>query len=88
MGVVSPTTFDMEPNILLKKWIAKADIANAEAARRCDYDRSNFHRILAGTAKPTIELADAIEKMTGGVVPMSAWVGFEPRSDTPRQDAA
>lgn len=68
----------MAPNILLKTWIAKAEIANAEAARRVGYDRSNFHRILAGNAKPTIELAHAIEAMTAGEVPMSAWVGFEP----------
>ena len=75
----------MAPNILLKTWIAKAEIANAEAARRVGYDRSNFHRILAGSAKPTMELAHAIEAMTGGAVPMAAWVGFEP---APSQDAA
>lgn len=68
----------MAPNLLLKQWITKAEIANAEAARRVGYDRSNFHRIIAGTAKPTMELAHAIEAMTGGEVPMSAWIGFEP----------
>jgi plasmid maintenance system antidote protein VapI len=76
----------MAPNILLKNWIAKADIANAEAARRVGYDRSNFHRILSGTAKPTMELAHSIETMTGGAVPMSAWIGFEP--DTQSSAAA
>lgn len=78
----------MAPNILLKKWIAKAGIADAEAARRCEYDRSNFHRILAGTAKPTIELAAAIDKMTDGSVPMSAWIGFEPVRVTTTDKAA
>jgi hypothetical protein len=72
----------MAPNILLKNWIAKAGIANAEAARRCDYDRSNFHRIIAGAAKPTMELAHAIDEMTEGKVPMSAWIGFEPAAAT------
>lgn len=78
----------MAPNILLKEWIAKAEIANAEAARRVGYDRSNFHRILAGTAKPTMELAHAIDTMTQGEVPMSAWVGFEPAPTEPSERAA
>lgn len=67
----------MAPNLLLKAWIAKAEIANAEAARRVGYDRGNFHRILMGVAKPTIDLAHAIDQMTNGEVPMAAWVGFE-----------
>lgn len=70
----------MAPNEQLKKWIADQEIANAEAARRIGYDRSNFHRILAGTAKPTMELAHAIDTMTDGKVPLSAWVGFVPTS--------
>lgn len=68
----------MAPNLMLKAWIAKAAIANAEAARRVGYDRGNFHRILIGAAKPTVDLAHAIDRMTGGEVPMAAWVGFEP----------
>lgn len=68
----------MAPNLRLKKWIEAANIRNAEAARRVGYDRSNFHRIIAGTAKPTMELAAAIDKMTDGAVPMTAWIGFEP----------
>lgn len=75
----------MAPNEQLKKWIVDQEIANAEAARRIGYDRSNFHRILDGTAKPTMELAHSIETMTGGVVPMSAWIGFKP---TPAASAA
>jgi hypothetical protein len=39
----------MAPNDKLKAWIALEEISNAEAARRVDYDRSNFHRILEGT---------------------------------------
>lgn len=76
----------MAPNIKLQRWIAKAEIANAEAARRCNYDRSNFHRVLAGSAKPSLELAGAIDRMTGGAVPVSDWIGFEPASS--QQDAA
>lgn len=68
----------MAPNELLKKWIAGEEISNAEAARRAGYDRSNFHRIIDGSAKPSIELAHRIDTMTGGKVPMASWVGFEP----------
>lgn len=68
----------MAPNEQLKKWIAATEISNAEAARRAGYDRSNFHRILEGQAKPTIELAHRIEAMTDGSVPITAWIGFEP----------
>lgn len=77
----------MAPNVLLKDWIEKAGISNAEAARRVDYDRSNFHRILTGDAKPTMELAHAISVMTDDAVPLSAWIGFEPKAQ-PHQAAA
>lgn len=72
----------MAPNEQLKQWIAAQEISNAEAARRADYDRSNFHRILEGNACPTLELAHRIEVMTEGAVPLSAWVGFEPAKST------
>lgn len=78
----------MAPNEQLKQWIAAQAITGAEAARRVDYDRSNFHRILEGHAKPTIELAHRIETATGGTVPMSAWIGFEPSRPTESRDAA
>jgi hypothetical protein len=78
----------MAPNEALKAWVATACITNAEAARRACYDRSNFHRILAGEAKPSIELAHRIDEMTGGAVPMAAWVGFEPAKITDEAEAA
>lgn len=69
----------MAPNEKLKAWIAREEISNAEAARRAGYDRSNFHRILAGNAKPSLELAHQIDAMTRGAVPMTDWVGYEPQ---------
>lgn len=69
----------MAPNEKLKAWIASESISNAEAARRAGYDRSNFHRIIEGRAKPSLELAHRIDAMTGGKVPMSDWVEFEPQ---------
>jgi hypothetical protein len=68
----------MAPNEALRKWIASEHISHAEAARRAGYDRSNFHRLLAGRVKPNIDLAHAIQEMTHGEVPMAAWAGFEP----------
>jgi hypothetical protein len=78
----------MAPNDLLRDWIAKAQISNAEAARQLGYDRSNFHRIVSGSAKPTMELAYAIDKLTDGEVPMAVWVGFEPHGTPTQRDAA
>lgn len=76
---------DMAPNEKLKKWIADAGLNGAEAARRCNYDRHNFHRIITGAAKPTMELAREIENMTGGQLPLSAWIGFKAaKSSTPK----
>lgn len=69
----------MAPNEKLKAWIADENISNAEAARRAGYDRSNFHRIIEGRSKPSLELAHQIDAMTAGRVPMSDWVGFEPQ---------
>jgi len=69
----------MAPNEKLKAWIARENISNAEAARRAGYDRGNFHRIIKGCAKPSLELAGQIDAMTGGAVPMTDWVGFEPQ---------
>lgn len=68
----------MAPNEALRNWIASEGISHAEAARRAGYDRSNFHRLLAGRLKPNIDLAHAIEEMSGGAVPMAAWAGYEP----------
>ncbi len=69
----------MAPNEKLRAWIAREKISNAEAARRAGYDRGNFHRILAGRVKPSLELAHQIEALTAGAVPMADWVGFEPQ---------
>ncbi len=68
----------MTPVDRLKAWISAAHINNAEAARRSGYDRGNFHRLLNGKLKPSLERAHQIDEMTGGAVPMSSWAGYEP----------
>lgn len=63
----------MAPNITLKAWLKRKDIPAGRFAKRIEYDRSNFHRILKGKLKPTLQLAHRIEQETGGDIPMSAW---------------
>jgi len=63
----------MEPNTRLSSWIVAAGITNAEMARRCEYDRSNFHRVLKGEVAPSLNLAARIERETGGAIPAAAW---------------
>jgi aspartate carbamoyltransferase catalytic subunit len=62
----------------LAAWLAAADISQAEMARRCGYDRSNFHRLLSGKLMPSLALATRIERETGGAIPAVTWV--EPSS--------
>lgn len=75
------------PNDLLSKWIADAGIKPAHAAKMVGYDRGNFHRMLRGYGKPSIDLAQRIADASGGAVPVSAWAGFVPRKPEPRQQA-
>ena len=64
----------MSANLRLKAWLKAAQVSQAEMARRCDYDRSNFHRVLGGTLTPSLLLAANIERETAGVIPATAWV--------------
>lgn len=36
----------MEPQKHVQNWLDKAGIPEAELARRCGYDKGNFHRML------------------------------------------
>ena len=63
----------MAPNETLKSWLEKQGIRPAEFARRIEYDRSNFHHILKGRLKPTLQIAHRIELETSGAIPMAAW---------------
>lgn len=72
-SVVCDTTPIMAPNERLKAWLAAAKVSQAEMARRCGYDRSNFHRLLAGAVNPTLTLAARIERETSGAIPAVDW---------------
>jgi len=69
----------MEPHDRLKSWIAAAKIPNAEMARRVSCDKGNFHRILNGKLRPSLDMALRIERETAGLIPMSAWAKEEPQ---------
>ena len=63
----------MAPHNKLSAWLAVAKISQAEMARRCNYDRSNFHRLLSGKLTPSLALAARIERETAGAVPAISW---------------
>jgi transcriptional regulator with XRE-family HTH domain len=63
----------MKTNERLESWLNAADIAKAEMARRVGCDKGNFHRILTGASRPTLDLAARIESETAGAIPISAW---------------
>ncbi len=64
----------MDPKKLLRDHLAKQEVTAAEFARRIDYDKGNFHRLLKdGDTWPTLDLAFRIDRETQGAVPMSAW---------------
>lgn len=58
----------------IKAYLAARSIKPADFARRIGCDRSNFHRIVKGDAKPSLALAVAIERETAGVIPVARWV--------------
>lgn len=72
--MVSDTTNNMETPQRLQSWLKAAKIPAAELARRCEYDRSNMHKILKGENKPSLALAARIERETGGAIPAADWI--------------
>jgi aspartate carbamoyltransferase catalytic subunit len=63
----------MAPHNRLTAWLRSENISQAEMARRCEYDRSNFHRLLSGKLSPSLTLAARIERETNGAIPAVAW---------------
>lgn len=51
--------------------------------------RGYMSELVGGTKQPSLELAFAIERATGGAVPASSWVAANPTPETPTaEDAA
>lgn len=72
-SVVHDTTPFMAPHERLQSWLDAAKVTPAEMARRCEYDRSNFHKVLNGRLRPTLDLAARIDRETNGTIPTIAW---------------
>jgi len=64
----------MKTHTRLQNWLDANNVRQSALADRCGYDRGNFNRILRGTARPTLPLAAAIERETGGVIRAVEWV--------------
>lgn len=73
-GVVWDTTLGMSTHITLKKWLEANQVRAADMARACEYDPSNFSKVLRGKVTPGLQLAVRIEAETKGAVPAAAWV--------------
>jgi len=64
----------MDARDTLRDYLKSREIKPGRFARSINYDRGNFHRLLNNPdAKPSLDLAAAIERETGGAVPASAW---------------
>lgn len=58
----------------LDAYLKQRRITDAQFASVIGRDRSMVNRLRHGTVRPTLELAAAIERETGGHVPMLAWL--------------
>lgn len=64
----------MDPRKLLRDFLTATETTPAEFARRIEYDKGNFHRLLnSNDIWPTLDLAFRIDRETQGAVPIAAW---------------
>ncbi|MDF2382456.1 hypothetical protein JMG10_13320 [Nostoc ellipsosporum NOK] len=61
----------------LDAYLTAEGIKDADFAPLIDRDRSMVSKLRRGIVRPSIELADTIEKSTGGAVPIRAWLPDE-----------
>ncbi|WP_434612117.1 helix-turn-helix transcriptional regulator [Tabrizicola sp. M-4] len=54
--------------------ISETGKSQAALAKDLGISRSHMSELVSGAKKPSLELAFAIERATGGAVPASAWV--------------
>lgn len=72
----------------------RKNIGDAEFAILIGKDRSLVNRLRRGDVRPTLDVAAKIEELTGGEIPMQAWVEQdegspgESGSAAPQADAA
>lgn len=71
----------------LDAYLTDRKIKDADFAPLIGRDRSMVSKLRRGIVRPTIDLADAIERATDGAVPMKAWVE-PPAEPAPAEQAA
>lgn len=58
----------------LDTYLKDKGIGDAEFAPLIGRDRSMVSKLRRGIVRPTLDLADAIERETGGAVPIRSWL--------------
>ena len=59
----------------LREWIAdNPGLNQSEVARQLGMTRAAVSKMILGHAKPSLEIAVAIERLTDGKVPPSSWL--------------
>lgn len=58
----------------LQTYLASRDLKQAEFAALVGATQATISRLAKGTAKPSLDLAIAIERITKGKVPADSWV--------------
>jgi hypothetical protein len=76
-------TKSIPPPDLLREFMRLESINAAELARRLETPRSYVSDLLAGVRRAGLEMSDRIERVTKGLCPARAWVGFTPRKRRP-----
>jgi ribosome-binding protein aMBF1 (putative translation factor) len=69
-----------KPLTPLDAYLHEAGISDVDFAKRVGRDRSMINKIRRGSLKPTLEVAAAIERESGGVVTMQAWTDLPARA--------
>lgn len=59
---------------VLDAYLKRKETSDAEFAPLIGRDRSMVSKLRRGLVRPTLDLADVIEKVTGGEVPIRAWL--------------
>ena len=73
----------------LATYMEREGVSDADLSGRIGRDRSMVNKLRRGVLRPTLDVAAAIERETGGSVTMQTWSASEPRpTPTEAQETA
>lgn len=72
----------------LRAYLDRHDIRQADFAGRIGSTQGMVSRLITGAVLPSLKMAIAIERETGGEVPANSWGDVSAPSPTPDEDAA